>query len=187
MQHLRLDQRLQLRPFTRKDDLLPILFPDPSNWPRLAGFAVQMLRSVLTLLRPRRRKLIFVERAMSGWSLGQAAEKIVIHLRSNLIATNPGKKDGLVVARVQIDQPRFLRRSPPQECHFCDVAGERVSPLSPGVLIPPRTATMVQIAHPFEVRRPPSSRFDTLSFRVIATDQLNHRHIKRIKLRKFGS
>jgi hypothetical protein len=44
----------------------------------------------------------------------------------------------------------------------------------------------MQITHPFEVDWPPGDRVGILSFRVIATDQLNRRHTKRIKLQRLG-
>ena len=79
----------------------------------------------------------------------------------------------MVVVRVQIGRTGFGHKRALQHCHFCDIAGERVSILSPGVLVAPRTTATMQITHPFEVDYLPDEHVRTLSFRVIATDQLN--------------
>jgi hypothetical protein len=189
MRHLRLDQRLFVRPsfpISRREAMVPLPVPDQSLWLKMLWAALRAFRTGLfVVMRLRKRKLILVERALSGWGVSQNGQKTVVHLRSHMAATNPSNDEGFVVVRVQIDRRRFLRRGISQECHFCDVAGTRVSPLSPGALIPARTTTMMQISHPFETTKPPSS--ETLAFRVIATDQFNRRHTKRIRLQKFGS
>ncbi len=145
----------------------------------------RILRSTLTILPRRRSKLIFVERPLSGWNSAEFAGKSILNLRSELAVTNPSDRDGAVIVRVQIGRSRFAHRRTLQDCHFCDIAGERVSPLSPGVLIAPRTTATMQITQPFEIDEPPDEHVRTLAFRVIATDQLGRRHTKRVKLQRF--
>lgn len=48
-----------------------------------------------------------------------------MELRSELAVTNASDKDGVVVVRVQIGRTGFVHRRAPQDCHFCDIAGER--------------------------------------------------------------
>jgi len=164
-----------------------VIFPDGSLWLKLFMPALRMVRGLLSLVLGRRRwKLVFVERPFSGWSSGQLAGKWIVSLRSELAVTNQSDQDGVVVVRVQIGRTGLAHRRILQDCHFCDIAGERVSPLSPGVLISPRTTATMQLTHPFESDRPPGERAKTLSFRVIITDQLNRRHAKRIKLQRFS-
>jgi hypothetical protein len=157
------------------------------SWPwwKSVAPAFRILRSILTVLPPGRTRLVFVERPFSGWNLAQLAEKSIVYLRSELTVTNPSNHDGVVVVRVQIGRAGFACRRALQDCHWCDIAGERVSTLSPGVLISPRTTATMQITHPFEVRQVPCEHVRTLSFRVIATDQLNRSHARRIKLQRL--
>lgn len=148
---------------------------------------LRIFRTFVILFFGRRRwKLVFVERPFSGWALGQIGEKWASSLRSELAVTNPSDQDGVVVVRAQIGRAGFAHGRALQDCHSCDIAGQPIHPFSPGVLIKARTTATMQITHPFEADRPPAARAKTLSFRVIAIDQLNRRHIKRIKLQKFG-
>jgi hypothetical protein len=154
-------------------------------WGKSLVPAFRILRSVLAVLLRRRSNLVFVQRPFSGWNFSQPGEKSIVNLRSELTVTNPNDHDGVVVVRVQIGRAGFARRRALQDCHWCDIAGERVSTLSAGVLIAPRTTATMQITHPFEVDQLPDERVRTLSFRVIVTDQLNRCHTRRIKLQRF--
>jgi hypothetical protein len=165
---------------TDDPDLRSVIFPDSSLWPKLIVSALRLIRGFLIFVIGRRhRKLVFVERPLSGWNSARLAEKWIVNLCSELTVANPSDRDGVVLARVQIGRAGLAHGRILQDCHFCDIAGERVSTLSPGVLISPHTTATMQITHPFEVDRPPGDRVGTLSFRVIATDQLNRRHTTR--------
>jgi hypothetical protein len=157
------------------------------SWPWWKSLvpAFRILRRILTVLPRRLPKLVFVQRPFSGWNSSQLGGKSIVNLRSELTVTNPSDHDGVVVVRVQIGRAGFARRRALQDCHWCDIAGERVSTLSPGVLITPRTTATMQITHPFEVDQLPDEHVRALSFRVIATDQLNRCHTRRIKLQRF--
>jgi len=156
-------------------------------WAKLVAPALRIFRAFLILFLGRRRwKLVFVERTLSKWTSGRVGEKPIIHLRNQLAVTNPSDQDGVVVVRVQIGRAGFGSRRTLQDCHFCDIAGERVCPLTPGVLIKARTTATMQITHPLEVNDPPAGDVTTLSFRIIVTDQLNRRHSKRIRLDRFA-
>jgi hypothetical protein len=72
-----------------------------------------------------------------------------------------------------------------EDCFFCDIAGERVSPFSPGVVIEPRTAPLMEVRHPFHVVKLPRPRTKVLSFRFVVTDQFDNRHSKHVRLRRF--
>jgi hypothetical protein len=168
-------------------NLYSVVFPDGSLWLKLFMPALRVVRGMLSFFPGKRRwKLVFVERSFSGWISGQLAGKWMVNLRSELTVTNPSDTDGVVVVRVQIGRAGLALARTLRDCHFCDIAGERVSTLSPGVLLSPRTTATMQITHPFEVDPPPPDRTKALSFRVIARDQLNRRHIKRIKLQRLG-
>jgi hypothetical protein len=177
-----------LKSLTDDSDLHSVIPVDDWFWPKLVAPTLRLFRALLIFFLGRRRpRLVFVERTLSGWASGQDGEKWIITLRSHLVVTNPGDHDGVVVVRVQIGRTGFVHRRTLQDCHFCDIAGERVFHLSPGVLINPRTTATMEITHPFEVERAPAERTRTLSFRVFATDQLNRRHLKRIRSQRFGA
>ncbi len=173
-----------LKSVTDGSDLSPVITPDAWFWAKLVRSVLRIFR---TFLMRRRWRLVFVERSFSGWTSGQIGEKWIITLRSHLTVTNPNDRSGVIVVRVQVGRTGLLNRRALQDCHFCDIAGERVSPLSPGVLVEARTTAMMEITHPFERTKRPGERTKTLSFRVIATDQFNRRHIKRIKVQRFGA
>jgi hypothetical protein len=109
----------------------------------------------------------------------------IISLRAHLVVTNPGDRAGVIVVRAQIGRAGWTLNRTLQECHFCDVAGERVSPRSPGALIGSRTTAMMQISQPFEVEQLPTEKRKNFEFHVVLTDQLGCRHTKRMKLHRF--
>lgn len=167
-------------------DLRSVALSGGSLWPQLLVAALRLVRSVLVFARGRRcPKLVFVERAISGWKSAELEGKWVISLHSELAVTNPSDREGVVVVRVQIGRTGLTHSRMLQDCHWCYIAGERVSPSVAGVLIDRRTTATMQITHPFGVNRPPNDKTGTFSFRVTVTDQLGRRHTKRVKLQKF--
>jgi hypothetical protein len=113
--------------------------------------------------------------------------KLIVNLRSELAVTNLNDRDGIVIVRAQVRQAGLTHRHALQDCHFCDIGGERVSNLFAGVLITPHTTATMQITHPFLVKQLPDQHVRALWFQVIATDQLNQRHTKKINLLRFES
>jgi hypothetical protein len=133
-----------------------------------------------------RPRLIFVERPLlSGWNTTDAGGKPIISLQTLLTATNTSDRDGTLITRAQIRRGGLFNLYTTQECPFCDVAGERVGLLSPGVLIPPRTTAVVRITHPFETAKSPRRR-GRLAFVVTLIDQFNIRHRRRVSLKYNG-
>jgi hypothetical protein len=144
---------------------------------------INAYRALRNRLPKRRPKLIFAEKAQSSWGVGEDGTRRVVHLRALLSVTHDSRQDGVLVVRVEVRQGAFALWRRPQDCNFCDIGGERVGLVSP--LIPPRTATTMQIAHPFLVEALPHPRTRVLSFWIAATDQFDYRHSKRVRSRKF--
>jgi hypothetical protein len=169
-------------------ELHSVTFSDAVLWLKPLVSALRAVRGISFHFGIRHWKLVFVERPFSGWNPGSArlAGKWIVSLRMEFTVTNRSDRDGVVVVRVQIGRTGFGHKRALQDCHFCDIAGERVSPSSPGVLISPHTSATMQLTHPFEVDSSPPAGTNVLRFRVIVTDQLKRRHIKRIKLQRFG-
>jgi hypothetical protein len=128
-----------------------------------------------------------LERPFSGWNSGQLAEKVNSQPTQRLGVTNLNDRDGIVIVRVQIRQAGLTHRHALQDCHFCDIGGERVSNLSASVLITPHTTATMQNYLSFRRQAVAGPAVRALSFQVIATDQLNQRHAKKIDLLRFES
>ena len=161
--------------------------PDPTFWFRLIGPMVGFLRWLRSLIGGRQRKLIFVERSLSGWSVGTAGEQTIVTMISQLAVSNPNQRDALIVVRVRVSRGPFPYWRALQDCDFCDIADERVNPItSAGVRIAPRTTATMRVQHPFEVNKAPRPRTRLMSFRIVVTDQFNRTHRKRVRLRTFA-
>jgi hypothetical protein len=171
---------------TDDSDFRSVTLLDGSLWPKLLVAALRLVRGVVVFARGKRRqKLVFVERPISGWKSVELEGKWIISLHSELAVTNPSEREGVVVVRVQIGRAGFIHRRTLQDCHWCYIAGEHLSPSVPGVLINSRTTATMQITHPFGVNRQPNEGIEAFSFRVTVTDQLGRRHATRIKLQRF--
>lgn len=134
-----------------------------------------------------RRKLIFSQKAHSGWAANEGYGERVVHLDARFTVAHQDRDIGVVVARVQVRRGAFTFWRHLEDCDFCDVAEERVTPFSPGVVIAPRTAPLMVVKHPFRVATLPPPRTKMLSFQIVVTDQFDGRHRKRVRLRKFGA
>jgi hypothetical protein len=147
-----------------------------------------MLRSLLILLLGiRRLRLVLAERILSGWTPGNLGQKSIIHLRTEIAVTNPSDQVGVIVVRAQIGRIGFTLGRALQDCYFCDIAGERVWAVTPGVLITERTTAAMQIIHPFETKKWSAERAGPVWFRVVLTDQFNRRHTKRLRFERFAA
>ena len=97
-----------------------------------------------SFVRVRRRKLVFVERALSGWGSRQTGEQRIITLRSHFAVTNRNQQDAVIIVRVRVGLGFAFGRAL-RDCDFCDIGDERVGPLSRGVKIDPRTTALIQV------------------------------------------
>jgi hypothetical protein len=88
----------------------------------------------------------------------------------------------VVPARVQVGLGRFAYLRALQDCHSCIIGGKYVSYYL-DIKIEPRTATIMEITHPFGVKRLPRAR--TLSFWIVVTDQFDRRHYRRVRLARL--
>jgi hypothetical protein len=152
-------------------------------WLKLIGPAIQAIRS-LRSIGMRRRHLIFAQRTFSAWGPARAGEQQIIAIPSQFAVTNQHPRDGIVVVRARVGRGMFAYGQSLQECNFCVIGGERVDPFSPGVMIEPRTTSLMQLNHPFEVDKLPRTKW--IWVRIVLTDQLNRRHSKRARLRRAG-
>lgn len=133
-----------------------------------------------------RRKLIFVRKAHSGWVANEGYGQRVVHLHAPFTVTHQERDAGVLVGRVQVRRGAFAFWRDLEDCDFCDIGGERVMPISPGVVIKPRMASLMEVRHPFRVETLPSRRTKRLSFLIVATDQFDNRHCKRVRLPRLG-
>lgn len=90
------------------------------------------------------------------------------------------------VNRVQVRRRAFVFRRHLEDCYFCLVGGEPITPHLPGAVIPPRMAPLMELQHPFRVANIPRARNKMLSFEIVVTDQFDKRHYKRVRLPRFG-
>jgi hypothetical protein len=148
---------------------------------------IQAIRALRSLFPKRRPKLIFAEKSVSSWNAGEADGRRVLHLHALLAVTNDCQQDGLAVVRTQVRRGAFAFWHQMEDCYFCDIGDDRVSPISAGVVITPRTTAAMVVRHPFfDIVKLPRPRTRWLSFRITATDQFNRRHNKRLWARKIS-
>jgi hypothetical protein len=160
--------------------------PFPLNatvWLKLIGPAIEAIRS-LRSVGMRRRRLIFAQRTFSVWAPGRTGEQQIITIPSQFAVTNQHQREGIIIVRARVGRGIFAYGHSLQDCNFCVIGGERVDPFSPGVKIEPRTTSLMQLNHPFEVDSLP--RTEWIWVRIVLTDQFNRGHSKRARLRRAG-